>query len=329
MKKLLFIFLPLLIIGCRNNSGKNLESFNSAWKRVEDVYPFLEYKEINWDSIYQVYKPLVESANRKEFRIIIDNMLGELKDVHVYHRKATGNLRFPYKSPRQVKDRNTVSKAVIKKYFDKHLKSSKGVFYGVSPENIGYIYFNSFTNLGLTEEFPEIFKSFKSTKGLIIDIRSPRGGDYNVFMPFVNYLITSPMEKPELFILERIAQAPFQPSESEYVYTKPVIVLINGMTISAGESTAEILKQLPQVTLAGDTTSGGGGCSSDHDPMAEGEFSLSNNLIISVPTGYFLRYDGSHLEWNGVSPDIRVVQNESDLKNGIDRQLEYAINKLK
>ena len=61
-------------------------------------------------------------------------MPGELKDVHVYHRKANGNLRFPYKSPRQVKDRNTVSKEVIKKYFDKHLKSSKGALYGVSPD---------------------------------------------------------------------------------------------------------------------------------------------------------------------------------------------------
>jgi len=329
VKKLLFIFSSLLIIGCGNNTEKNIKSFDSAWKRIEAVYPFLEYKEINWDSVYIVYKPLVKSANRKEFRIIIDNMLGELKDVHVYHRGITGDIRFPYKSPRQIRDKNTVSKVVIKKYFDKHLKSSKGVLYGVSPDNIGYIYFNSFKNLALIEEFPEIFKSFKSTKGLIIDIRSPRGGDYNVFMPFVNYLITTPMEKPELFILERIAQAPFQPSESEYVYTKPVIVLINGMTISAGESTAEILKQLPQVTIVGDTTSGGGGCSSDHDPMAVGEFRLLNNLIISVPTGYFLRYDGSHFEWNGVSPDIRVEQNESDLENGIDKQLEYAINNLK
>lgn len=328
MKKLHFLLLPILIIGCETNPKENIESFDSAWNRINDVYPFLKFKKINWDSIYTVYRPKVESANTKEFKLIINDMLSELKDVHVYYRERVGIQRYPYKSPRQLKDKNVISKNVIRKYFNERLKFSKGVMYGISPENIGYIGFKSFHNKGLIEKLPEIFNYLSNTKGLIVDLRSPKGGDYNVLIAFVNYFITTPLEKPELYILEKIEQSPFQPSESEYIYTKPVVVLINGITISAGESTAEILKQLPQVTVVGDTTSGGGGCSSDHDPMAVGEFRLPNNLIISVPTGYFLRYDGSHFEWNGVSPDIRVEQNESDLINGIDIQLEYAINNL-
>jgi len=141
--------------------------------------------------------------------------------------------------------------------------------------------------------------------------------------------MTTSLEKPELHILEEIMPSPFQPSASEYTYTKPVVVLINGLTISAGESTAEILKQLPNVIAVGDTTSGGGGCASDHTIQAIGEFRLPHRLIIFVPTGYFKRYDGSHLEWNGVSPDIRVEQTETDIKNGKDKQLEYAISFLK
>jgi len=328
MKKLLFFLLPILIIGCETNPKENIESFDSAWNRINDVYPFLEFKKINWDSIYTIYRPKVESANRKEFKLIINDMLSELEDVHVYHRKKVGIQRYPYKSPRQIKDKNAISKSVIRKYFNERLKFSKGVLYGISPENIGYIRFKSFHNKGLIVKLPEIFKYLSNTKGLIVDLRSPKGGDYNVLMAFVNYFMTTPLEKPELYILEKIEQSPFQASESEYIYTKPAVVLINGLTISAGESTAEILKQLPNVTVVGDTTCGGGGCSSNHTVQAIGEYELPNSLLISVPTGYFKRYDGSHLEWNGVSPDVRVKQTETDINNSKDKQLEFAFSHL-
>jgi C-terminal processing protease CtpA/Prc len=257
-------------------------------------------------------------------------MLAELKDVHVYYRRAFifRNQRYPYKSPRQIKDKNAISKSVIRKHFNKRLKSSKGVLYGITPASIGYICFKSFHNSSLIDELPDIFKYLSNTKGLIVDLRSPRGGDYNVVLAFVNYFITTSMAKPELYILEKIDQPPFQPSESEYTYIKPVVVLINGITISAGELTTQILKQLPNVTVIGDTTCGGGGASSGHILKAVGEYKLQNGVTIMVPTGYFKCYDGTHIEWNGVSPDIRIEQTESDINNGKDKQLEYAINYL-
>lgn len=321
--------MSFLLFEYSKNPKKNIESFDSAWNRVKDVYPFLEYKQINWDTIYTVYQPRIKSANRKEFRHIIHEMLAKLKDVHVYYRAfIVRNQRYPYKSPRQIEDKNAISKSVIRKHFNKRLKSSRGVLYGITPGSIGYICFKSFHNSSLIDELPDIFKYLSNTKGLIVDLRSPRGGDYNVFLVFVNYFITTTMAKPELYILEKIDQPPFQPSESEYTYIKPVVVLINGITISAGELTAETLKQLPNVTVIGDTTCGGGGASSGHTLEAIGEYKLPNGLTIMVPTGYFKHYDGTHVEWNGVTPDIRIEQTESDINNDKDKQLEYAINYL-
>jgi C-terminal processing protease CtpA/Prc len=344
MKKILILLMAFLFFRCETRpqnepftersyklNAKYIECFEGAWKRVKDVYPFLDYKKINWDSIYTVYRPKVEEANRKEFNQLLNDMLAELKDVHVYHQNIKGQQKYVYESPRQTKDKYAYSLRVIRNYFNTKLVRAKckSVMYGITPENIGYIYFYDLLKSDLQIEFHEILKYLSNTKGLILDFRTRQGGDYQVIQSVVLNFLTTPLEKPKMFILEDIEQPPFQPLTNTFIYTKPIVAIINGITISGGELITEILKQLPNVTAVGDTTSGGGGCASGHTAQALGQYRLPCKKIIFIPTGYLLRYDGSHYEWNGVSPDIRVEQTETDIKNGKDKQLEYAINILK
>ena len=131
----------------KNQSNvKQIECFDAAWNRVKEVYPFFEFKNINWDSIYSVYRPRVETAKGKKFNNVLGDMLAELKDVHVFYRKGKGHQKYVYNSPRQLKNLHAISKKVISKYFSEKLKKpkSKSVMYGISPENIGYVYFNNF-----------------------------------------------------------------------------------------------------------------------------------------------------------------------------------------
>lgn len=102
------------------------------------------------------------------------------------------------------------------------------------------------------------------------------------------------------------------------------MVLSNGSTFSAGEFTAEILKQLPQVTAVGDTT-GGGSVGGGEESL----YFLPSGKSINIGFIDIRRYDGLPWEWLGVAPDIRVVQTEADIKQGRDKQLEYAIDMLK
>ncbi len=51
--------------------------------------------------------------------------------------------------------------------------------------------------------------------------------------------------------------------------------------------------------------------------------------VIYVEPGYFEKYDQQVFEWQGVPPDIRVVQKAEDIETGRDRQLEFAIEVLK
>ena len=143
------------------------------------------------------------------------------------------------------------------------------------------------------------------------------------------FLTLDPLPWPGYYFLgELFPLDPLQP-QGPFIYTNPVVVLINGVVLSAGETASEMLKYLPNVTAIGDTTAGGGGAASSTSVATMGHFDLPSGIMINIPTGYGLRYDGQHIEWLGVPPDIRVEQTKEDVQSGTDKQLEYAIDFLK
>jgi len=257
--------------------------------------------------------------------------LAELKDGHAYYKTEGGDKVYPYYPQRHFKDRHAYSPIVIRKYFnsDLLLTGSNSAEYGITPDNIGYVFLSDFQEDYLQTEFPGIIQYVRNTKGLIIDIRQKRGGSYQNVQAVVSRFITTTLEKPKVYFLgELIEQDPFQPLIATFIYTNPVVVLINGSTFSAGELTTEILKQLPNVTAVGDTTGGGGVASSDDSWQTRGEYQLPSGKTICVGSGYFERYDGLSFEWIGVPPDVRIEQTENDIKNDRDKQMEYAITLL-
>jgi len=340
MKKINYLFcilLATLFISCENiivtppESNKNVEDFEAAWNRVNDVYPYLEFKKIDWDSLYTVYRAQTENARGDEFYLVLGDMLAELKDGHVYYHTDGGGQVYPFYPQRHFKDRHAYSPFVVRKYFDKELRLSESgsVEYEIIPGNMGYAFLSDFQEDYLVNEFPDVLEYLKDTKGLILDIRQKRGGDYVNIEAVVTRFITSPLERPELILLGETWDLPaFQP-QGPFTYTNPVVILINGSTYSAGELCTEIMKQLPNVTAVGDTTGGSSAGGNNEPPNARTEYYLPSGKLINIGTVDLRRYDGLPWEWLGVPPDIRVVQTEADINQGIDKQLEYAINMLK
>ena len=335
MKKLFLLSVILFVsvlFSCKDlivtepETNLNVKDFEAAWKRIKNVYPYLEFKKINWDSIYTVYRPRVQAAQGDEFFLVLRDLLAELKDGHVYYKTKGGGEVYPYYPPRHFKDRHAYSPFVVRKYFDRELKltESSSVEYEILPGNIGYAFLSDFHKTYLIDEFPGVLEYLKNTKGLILDIRQKRGGDYQNIEAVITRFLTGPLERNDAYTYgEKWVLPPFQPS-GPFQYTNPVVVLINGSTFSAGEFTTEILKQLPQVTAVGDTTGGGSVGSGD-----EGLYFLPSGKSIHIGFIDIRRYDGLPWEWLGVPPDIRVEQTEADILAGRDKQLEYAINLLK
>ena len=325
---ILIMVIAVLVIQCKDfivespDSHKNMEDFEAAWTRIRDVYPYLEFKNIDWDSIYTVYRPRVEAAKGDEFFIVFNDFLAELKDGHVYYRTKGGGEVYPFYPQRHFKDRHAYSPFVVRSYFDSKLKvtSSESAEYGLLPDNIGYVFLSDFHENYLIDEFPGIMEYMKNTDGLIIDIRQRRGGSYQNVEAVIGWFISTAMEKPPFYWYGQLADLlPFQP-QGDFTYSNPVVVLINGSTFSAGELCTEILKQLPNVTAVGDTTGGGSVGSGE-----EGMYYLPSGKSVEIGFIDLRRYDGMPWEWLGVPPDIRIEQTAEDIKQGRDKQLEYAI----
>ena len=153
-------------------SNLNIEDFEAAWDRVNTVYPYLDYKQINWDSIYTVYKPQAEQAKGDEIYTLLIEMLGELKDMHIHLKTNRGSVISTYLPPRWLKDKYAYDPIIVRNYFDKELiVAGEGrIEYGIIPGNIGYIYMATFDNDYLINYFSEALAFIKNTNSLILDI---------------------------------------------------------------------------------------------------------------------------------------------------------------
>jgi len=59
------------------------KSFDKLWEAMDDVYPYFDLKNVNWEKVYEMYHPMViEAKNDQEYFQVIGKMLGELRDAH-------------------------------------------------------------------------------------------------------------------------------------------------------------------------------------------------------------------------------------------------------
>jgi hypothetical protein len=332
VKKTVLFFPYLLLLaalpGCTDaivtepKNSDDIADFNAAWQIVNSVYPYFTYKRINWDSIKTLYLPRAEAAQGDEIDGVLFDMLAELRDGHVSLQTQGGSYVSTYHPPRVAKDRYAYDPRVVRKYFNQELRLSgdQTVEYGIINGTVGYIYVATMSKDDpVTAGFDEALAYAKNTKGLIIDVRENGGGSDNNSVGIESRLISAPTDGLPYYTPDgTLHQGGFISPRGPFQYTKPVVLLINGVCFSACEDFAEMMSHVPTVTLVGDTTAGASGA-----PQA---FGLPSGRKINVSMKFIPRYDGLPIEWNGVLPDILIPQTEADIKQGRDLQLEYAIS---
>ena len=327
------VLLSLLLAGCGElivsgpASDRNLADFEAAWTWVDSVYPALDLKGIDWNGVYADYRPRADAAQGDEIYQVLHDMLSELADAHLYYKSNGGARFFPYMSPRLLAGRSAFSAQVVRSYFEDelHIAGKDGVEYGVLEGAIGYVRITHFNEDGMMDDFPTVMDFVGQTEGLIIDVRNNTGGDHDKVEAVVGWFIETEMAWPPASGADGVLEEPWpamRPGSAAHRYPNPVVVLINGASLSAGELFPEVMKQLPDVTVVGDTTAGAG-C--NDRAGFRGDRYLPSGKMIHVPTWCIRRYDGVPWEWVGIGPDVRVAQSPEDVARGVDRQLEQAI----
>lgn len=289
---------------------------------IDTKYSFFELKNIDWDAAHERFsKGISNNMSDEAFFDTLSLMIGILQDGHsgmksnfndyknigVFYR---GHENF---NPRLVIEnyahgRGTVTGALS------HITLCDG--------QIAYIHYADFSNDITNEDIDYLLEKYKNTKGMILDIRGNTGGSAsNIFMlakPFISektHLFDSRLKNgPGHNDFTELTPAYLSPSNT--IYTGKVCLLTNRHVFSAASVFTLAMREIPNVTIVGDTTGGGLGL-----PVG---FELPNEWQVSCAGTQLLSVSGENFEL-GIPPDIQVDMNKEDEDKGIDSIIEKAI----
>ncbi|MBC7188233.1 MAG: hypothetical protein H5U38_14510 [Calditrichaeota bacterium] len=294
----------------------NMQDFEEVWQIADTYYPFFAFKKVNWDSLHAVFKPRAASARGDEIYPVLFELLLPLRDSHIEVQSEAGYPVVNYR-PARARDAEGYSPTVVRSYFAQPLRLAGGkrLEFGLLAPDIGYLRFTTFAPGDWVREVDWALSYLSGTSGLIVDVRNNSGGSSTSYDYVLARLIDRPIVETSYYWDGRVVSGMVQPATTPY--RGNVVVLINGASLSAAETFAELLRQMPYVTVVGDTSGGSGG-----DARL---FVLPSGKRLKLPVKYMRRLDGEMIEWNGVIPDVVVEQTADDVTRGRDPQLEMAI----
>lgn len=302
------------------------DNFEALWSIIDEHYCFFEYKDIDWDSIHTAYAPRVNNEmNALALFDLCSEMLDELQDGHV-------NLTSSFSTSHYWKwfqdyPVNYDERIIHENYLNFDFYQTNGITYKKLQENIGYMYYSSFSNGISQNSLDHILAHLAPCNGLIIDIRNNGGGTLTNVDVLVSRFITqrtlagyichktgaghNDFSEPYAYY--------YEPPQGHILYNKPIVVLTNRHTYSAANNFVQVMRLLPQVTIIGDRTGGGSGM-----PFT---YNLPNGWNIRLSSSPILDANGNDTEW-GIDPDIKIDMDTTAALNGHDTILDKAIEVL-
>ena len=328
IKALSGVLALVLLAGCMKPDVYTTDphtNFEALWKILDEHYCFFEYKQVDWDEVYRKYSVLVsDTMNQYVLFDFLGNMLAELKDGHTNLISSFNIARYWLWYEDYPPNFNS---ELHKLYLGTDYLIAGGMKYRrLSGNQIGYMYYGSFSSGVGENNLDYIFDYFKECKGLIIDVRENGGGSLTysdrIASRFLKEKITVGYIKhktgpghtdfSELY--------PIELSPSKRVrWLRPVVVLTNRHSYSATNDFVNKMKLLPHVTIMGDRTGGGSGLPFNSE----------------LPNGWSVRFSASPMldvnkqdTEHGIEPDIKVSLTSDDLLKGKDTLIEEAIKVL-
>lgn len=319
----------LLLCACENALMRNEKStdprvvFEDLWQTLDKKYSFFTYKNINWDSLHEVYRPKIEAVQteKAEFEVL-SQLLDELKDGHV-------NLHSPFATSANVDwychAPENFKPLMVRQYLGKPIYKNGGITNSWIGNQIAYLYIPSFEDP--LNAIDTLFDRYENSIGMIVDVRNNGGG----FVESAQRLGNRFAKTRRLVLKEFFKKGPghddFTRAHEIHTqpwgkyYDKPVVVLTNRRCYSATSYFCVLMKALPRVTMLGNTTGGGSGI-----PM---DYTLVNNWKVNFPASYSTDAKGFNFEY-GVPPDItmnlkRTGEKDDPTHRVVNSYIEEAI----
>ncbi len=295
-------------------------NFEALWKIMDEHYCFFSYKNVDWNEAYTRYSERIsEDMNNEALFAVLAEMLAEVQDGHV-NMVANHEVARYWKWFEDYPD--NFDTQIQKNYIGTDYSIAGGLKYKILDDNVGYIYYGSFTS-GIGESnINQVLDRMSLCEGIILDIRDNGGGlltnsdklasHFFNQRTLVGYIMHKTgkghddfSEPYEIFV---------EPSDG-VKYQKKVAVLTNRSCYSAANDFVNSMRYAPNVTIVGDRTGGGSGL-----PFSS-----------ELPNGWSIRFSASPIldagmnqtEF-GIDPDVEVDMTDEDIDRGLDTIIEKA-----
>ncbi len=329
------------------------KTFETLWLTFEDNYAFFKLRNIDWKNSYRQYRPTVNAhTSDDELFETFSKMLAPFQDNHINliipskkQFKSTKPSHFVNEFPTDSL-RNQfwimVNQTLASNGFGK-LQSAgpayngKQLFTCATSKKYAYLRFNRCFVSPEADNKPDaevagkildsVFRNFTGSEMLIVDVRDNIGGNdefaYEVAGRFAEKKLIGMFKKNRKGGYEDFGEA-----ETWYIepkgkprFLKPVIVLTNDKTVSAGDVFALIMKELPKVKIIGENSRGIYSDMYGFELPNKWQVSLSNQRYYNAA---MICYEGS-----GTPVDIIVKNTQQDLLKMTDPVIVKALSMMK
>jgi carboxyl-terminal processing protease len=306
------------ILACSGGEPSYESQFDAVWQDFDQTYPYFGVKQVDWTALREKYRPGAASAtSERELVSVLVGMLGELHDLHVVVLDPAGRqlptwVRSVFKN---------YDPGIWGTYLSRWKAQTRGNWGYAAIGSVPYFYVANWS--APLDGFDAALEQFKDAPGMIIDVRMNPGGNGLFALAVVERLT----DRTRLGGYVRYRNGPghddftapaagyFSPG-GPWQFTRPVLLLIGRGSASSSEDFTCAMRELPQVTLAGDTTAGSTG-----NPTTR---TLEQGWSYRISQWFFTTPDGIVVEDHGIPPHVAIAAAPADFAAGVDPVLEYA-----
>lgn len=333
-KPFILIVLAFAFTSCerafmeKDEPSNPVNVFDYLWNQVDQQYAFFDVKNVDWDSVREVYRPMVNDnmSNDSLFRVCAA-MLNTLQDGHTNLIAGFDVSRNDSVYYKMYAEKNIDENVVLLNYLTvNHHTTGSFMHNAVRNGAVAYIRYSSFSDYISEGSLKYLVNRYKNCKGMVIDLRQNSGGSISNIAALLSIFYNHKQPLYQCQAKSGPAHDAFADAVTVYAadssilgknnaYTKPVAVLIDRGSYSATSFFAICTMAYDNIRLFGDYSGGGLG-------LPNGGV-LPNGWTYRFSTTRTLAIDGRNYE-NGVPPDVRVLLDPACTAQGVDNVIEVA-----
>jgi C-terminal processing protease CtpA/Prc len=243
---------------------------------------------------------------------IVDALVTPLRDAHVHLSRPDGSLVSPYVPLGTINwVRSSWDASVSKMSAGRQGTGWRSARVTTTGGDVGYLALTTWATGQISaDDVDAALETLRDTRALVLDVRMNGGGNDAIAFAVAGRFATRTVTFGTVQTRSGPAHTDFTAPEPRTVaprgawqYTKPVYLLVGRGVFSSAESFAAALGELPQVTIAGDTT---GGASGNPREFALRVGNRDTGWHYTVSTWVETLTNGRPIEGIGIAPDVVV-----------------------